>query len=346
MKKIISIISLSLLLVISCTKNSEEETVRLQKDTPEYQLAQDLAAILPALDPEKNKVLVTSKNFDITSGEVVLDLKNQLGKRSNTLKSSDSLKLKAFIEKKAQEIGENKLVLQKAKENEIEVTDNEVDSLINIVYERFGGKESYMSYINQNEVKLDIVKGNLRDGLRIRKYFAEVVYANIEITDEELKDIYMQEHTKDKNASVRHILLSTTGKTEEQKRQIRKKMEGLLKQAKEGQDFAALAKKYTEDPGSKNNGGLYANFERGEMVKPFDEAAFSVPIGSISDIVETEFGYHILKIIDRKKDERTFDEQRAQLENNLRKERENVARAIHLASLKQKQLYQIYNFVK
>jgi len=61
---------------------------------------------------------------------------------------------------------------------------------------------------------------------------------------------------------------------------------------------------FTEDPGSKSSGGLYADFEKGKMVPEFEEAAFSVPIGEISDIVETQYGYHILKVIDRKKEDR------------------------------------------
>ena len=79
-------------------------------------------------------------------------------------------------------------------------------------------------------------------------------------------------------------------------------MEGILKRAKSGEDFSELVKQYTEDRGSKDKGGLYENFSRGKMVKPFENAAFSVPVGQISDIVETNYGYHILKIIDRKKD--------------------------------------------
>ena len=107
-----------------------------------------------------------------------------------------------------------------------------------------------------------------------------------------------------KTASVRHILLLTQKKSEKEKKAIYKKMQMILKKAKAGADFAKLAEIYTEDPGSKKTGGLYKDFGRGKMVPEFEKAAFTVPVGQISDIIETAYGYHILKVIDRKKDQR------------------------------------------
>jgi len=94
-------------------------------------------------------------------------------------------------------------------------------------------------------------------------------------------------------------------------------MEDVLARAKKGEDFAELAKKYSEDPGSKNKGGIYEDFTRGRMVKPFEDAAFGVPVGEISDIVETRYGYHILKVINRKKETRPLEEVRDQLVKKL-----------------------------
>ena len=117
------------------------------------------------------------------------------------------------------------------------------------------------------------------------------------MTEEEIQERYQQ----DKAASVRHILLMTQGKSDSAKKEIRKKMEAILAEAKSGKDFAELAKKDTEDSSSKNNGGRYENFGRGRMVKTVEDAASSVPVCEISDTVETRYGYHILKVIDRKK---------------------------------------------
>lgn len=99
----------------------------------------------------------------------------------------------------------------------------------------------------------------------------------------------------------RHILISTIDKAtntplpEEKKAEAKKKAEEILAKAKAGDDFAELAKEYSEDPGSKDNGGEYT-FGYGKMVPEFETAAFSLKPGEISDLVETNFGYHIIKV--------------------------------------------------
>ena len=110
----------------------------------------------------------------------------------------------------------------------------------------------------------------------------------------------------------------------------------ILARAKKGEDFAALAKQYTEDTGSKENGGLYEDFGRGKMVKPFEDAAFSVPVGQISDIVETTYGYHIIKVENRKKETQPLDQVKAQIEAQIKQQKQNAAFETLLTGLKKK----------
>jgi peptidyl-prolyl cis-trans isomerase C len=101
-----------------------------------------------------------------------------------------------------------------------------------------------------------------------------------------------------------HILLMTTDPktntqlSDEQKAAKRKQMEGILKRARAGEDFAKLAQEYSEDPGSKDKGGEY-KFARGRMVPEFEAAAFSLGTNQISDIITTQFGYHIIKLSEK-----------------------------------------------
>jgi peptidyl-prolyl cis-trans isomerase C len=129
----------------------------------------------------------------------------------------------------------------------------------------------------------------------------------VNITDEDVKKFYDDNPSKfEQPESVRasHILLGTkdlntgTELTEDKKTAKRKLAEDLLKRARAGEDFAKLAKEYSEDPGSKDTGGEYT-FPRGKMVPEFEAAAFSLNTNQVSDIVTTQFGYHIIKLSEK-----------------------------------------------
>ena len=116
-----------------------------------------------------------------------------------------------------------------------------------------------------------------------------------------------------------HILLNTAGKEEAA---VRKQAEELLQQAKAGADFAALATKFSEDDGTKANGGDLDYFSRGRMVPEFETAAFALEPGQTSDIVRTQYGFHIIKLVDKKPAVTSpFDDVRPQIEEQLKRQR-------------------------
>src|SRR4029450_1592727 len=94
-----------------------------------------------------------------------------------------------------------------------------------------------------------------------------------------------------------HILLKTEGKDDAA---VKAKAEELLKQARAGADFADLAKKHSEDEARAKDGGDLDYFGRGRMVPEFDQAVFAMQPGTISDLVKTQYGYHIIKLVDKK----------------------------------------------
>jgi peptidyl-prolyl cis-trans isomerase D len=127
--------------------------------------------------------------------------------------------------------------------------------------------------------------------------------ANTQATDAELQ-AYYQAHLADyqvqNRAHVEHILFKTVGKTDAEIAEIKKKAEDVLQQAqKKGADFEALAKKYSEDDGSASKGGDLGWILQGQTVPAFEKAAFSVPMGGVSDLVTTPYGFEIIKVIDR-----------------------------------------------
>ena len=311
MKRIIVPIILSVLIAVTCAKKEEGA---LEKGTPAYELAEELATKLPSLNPDLNKVIVSTTEFKITTGEVIQSIYKRSQNRAMRLKDMDSEKLKEFFKGNAKRMAEEKLLLAAAEKANVAATKSEVDSILNTLYSRFGSKEKYEERLKENGSSLELAEKNINNHFTIQKYLDKILNEQTVVSEEEIQQAYQA----DKTATVRHILLLTQGKSESEKQEIRKKMEEILAKAKKGEDFAELVKKYSEDPGSKDVGGLYQDFERGRMVKPFEDAAFSIPIGEISDIVETRYGYHILKVVDRKKETRPLKEVRADLELKLK----------------------------
>ena len=124
-----------------------------------------------------------------------------------------------------------------------------------------------------------------------------------QISDDELKAQYQQEiqqYQVPNRVHVQHILLMTVGnKTDAEIEEIRQKAEDVLKQARKGAKFEELAKKYSEDPGSKDKGGDLGWLTQGQTVPEFEKTAFSLEKGKISDLVKTQYGFHIIKVLDK-----------------------------------------------
>ncbi|MGD9211923.1 MAG: SurA N-terminal domain-containing protein, partial [Desulfobacteraceae bacterium] len=121
----------------------------------------------------------------------------------------------------------------------------------------------------------------------------------VTVNDDDIREYYEghpEEFHHEKTVEARHILFKVDEKADEETRQkSRQKAENVLKMAREGKDFAELAKTYSEGP-SKDKGGALGTFTRDKMVKPFADAAFALKAGEVSDLVETQFGWHIIKV--------------------------------------------------
>jgi peptidyl-prolyl cis-trans isomerase D len=123
-----------------------------------------------------------------------------------------------------------------------------------------------------------------------------------QVSDDELKVQYMQniqQYQVANRVHVEHVLLMTVGKTDAEVEEIRQKAEDVLKQAKKGAKFEDLAKKYSEDPGTKDKGGDLGWITQGQTVPEFEKTAFGLDKGKISDLVKTQYGFHIIKVLDK-----------------------------------------------
>lgn len=124
----------------------------------------------------------------------------------------------------------------------------------------------------------------------------------IQIPEDVLKKQYqdnIQQYQVPNQVHVQHILFKTVGQTDAEVAETKKKAEDVLKQARKGAKFDELAKKYSEDPGSKDKGGDLGWIRQGQTVPEFEKEAFSLAPGQISDLVRTQYGFHIIKILEK-----------------------------------------------
>ena len=153
--------------------------------------------------------------------------------------------------------------------------------------------------------------------------------ATTTVGDDALRAYYnshIDEYKVENRAHVEHILFKTVGKTDAEIAETRQKAEDVLKKAKSGANFEDLAKKFSEDDGTKPKGGDLGWIVEGQTVPEFQQAAFTLPKGSISDLVKTQYGFHIIKVLDREQAHtKSFDEVRSSIEPTVLDEKVSAA---------------------
>ena len=153
--------------------------------------------------------------------------------------------------------------------------------------------------INEKDLKEDIKKG-----VYIKAFLDKEVYINIVVTEKEKQEEFEKNKDKlnvDEQVSAAHILISVPENADEaQKKAAKEKADELRKKALAGEDFAKLAKENSHDTTSVARGGNLGYFEKGVMVEEFEKAVFSLKKDQISNVVETKYGYHIIKLLDKK----------------------------------------------
>lgn len=207
--------------------------------------------------------------------------------------------------------GLNALISQKiieleAKKQKIVISDQEIQKEMEEYYNYYGGKEAFTQALEMSIYSLDDVKKDLIMNLRIEK----LLKPRISITEEESKT-YFEENkeafTQEEQVKTSHILV----KTKQEADKIREKLMN-------GEDFAKLAKEFSIDTMTKNNGGNLGYVSSGQMAKEFEKAAFALKVGEISSPVQTEYGYHLIKVEEKKEaKEANYKESKEQIADLL-----------------------------
>lgn len=198
---------------------------------------------------------------------------------------------------------EKELIREQLKANKIEIKDADIDARFDEMVKKSGQKlEEVEAMLAKQGATIKDVKEQVGFQLGIEKlYQADASYKAV--TDADVNTFYTdnpQYFQQPEKVQASHILIKVDEKADEAtKKAAKDKAAEILKKVKAGGDFGTLAKENSDCP-SKDRGGDLGLFGRGQMVGPFEQAAFSMKVGDISDIVETQFGYHIIKLTDKK----------------------------------------------
>lgn len=194
-------------------------------------------------------------------------------------------------------------LVQEARARGVTVTDAEAkqagDAKIAELRQQIPDQQAFNKAMADRDMTVTRLRADIRNDLAITRMMEAELAAAPAISDDEIKAFYEKNPDEFSGVRASHILIRPQGFDEEAKKQARATAEDILKQARGGADFAELAKKHSAD-GSAQQGGDLGFFTRSSMVKPFADAAFALQPGQISDVVETQFGFHIIKLAERK----------------------------------------------
>ena len=339
MKRLTTILMMLALILSSCGK---EKPMTLKPDSKVYEFAKQISEKIPILDPDKNAVIIHTKKFDVHAAEFMNILILAMGPQQERFLALPKEQMVQMLTQNSERVAHQMIMIHDARSRHLKVSDTEVDTLLAQHYQRAGGEERFVEWADDIGVGMDYMRGDVERGILLGKY-QDWIEKNIEVTDLELQLKY-ENAIKDTTATVRHILMLTQGKPDAEKKKIKREMEKVLQKAKSGEDFAELAKEYSEDPGSKDNGGLYENFHRGDMVKPFEDASFGLPVGSISDLVETRYGYHIIQVVAQNTVSMPMDSMKTELEEQVKMDKFQDALMNHLQEILPKYEMKISDF--
>jgi len=196
------------------------------------------------------------------------------------------------------------LLYQESRKKGIKVEEKEINEQLETIKKQYPGEEEFKSILSQNGLDEATLKIEIEKGTGIKKFIAQEFKERSKVSDKDAKafyDSHPKQFTRPEEVRASHILVKVEKTaTEEKKAEAKKKIEGIQERLAKGEDFGALAKEVSDCPSAKQDGDLNY-FRRGQgMVKPFEDVAFSMKKDEVSGIVETEFGYHLIKVTDKK----------------------------------------------
>jgi len=239
-----------------------------------------------------------------------------------------------------------KLLVQEVKARKLIAPPWEVEAQIDQIKKQFQNDEQFQQMLKGRGLTYEQLRAETADSTAVNKMLQAEVDPKITVTEPDIKKFYDENKPRfrqEDSVHAAHILI----RAEEQadpatKAKAKAQADDLLKQLKKGAAFADLAKKFSQDPGSAPNGGDLGFFSKGQMAPQFENAAFALQPGQTSAVVQTPFGYHIIKVIEDKPGrDLGFDEVKGQINDYLKQQQRDKKSQEFVDQLKAKAKIQI-----
>ncbi|NVM22229.1 MAG: peptidylprolyl isomerase [Desulfobacterales bacterium] len=299
----------------------------------------------PALAGEKQ----TSKNkarVAVVNGSVITraDFNRETMRVRQRLfsmgKPADDSRLAEINRQALENLIARELLYQETQKRGIKIDETAVGKQFMTLKQRFPSENEFKDALTKANLSEASIKSQFRQDMAIQQLIHKKFALKVAVSGKEIKayyDSYPDFFKQPEQVQAGHILIKVGPKADEsQKAEARKKIEKIREKLQEGGDFAALAKEFSQCPSSAKGGDL-GYFRRGQMAKPFEEAAFALKPGKLSDIVETMFGYHVIKVIDKKPESKiAYKDIKDRLEQYLKQEKVNKEVSQYVEELKGK----------
>jgi len=291
-----------------------------------------------ALDSSGSDIAAKVNGVPITTLE--LDRSFQAHVQTPYAQVQEDPRAKEVLRQVLDNLIDRELLLQQANSLKMAVPPQQVDTQMQQLEQRFPSKEAFEQALTAQNFTMDALKKDVEGQMLRQQLVKKQVQDKVNVSARDVQTFYDQhkdKYVEEEQMRARHILIRVPQQvTPADEDKLKSKADDALKRARTGEDFAALAKELSDD-GSKENGGDLGFFPRGRMVPPFEEAVFALQPGQISDIVRTQFGYHIIKSEEHKTGRAlAFDEAKAQVQEDLTREQTYARYQKYVAGLRSK----------
>jgi peptidyl-prolyl cis-trans isomerase C len=312
---------------------SEEESDGAAGQTEGTQLASNM-------DMEDETMAVKVNGHVITKGEIAQQQEMMMQQFGRGMDPQQMEQMKDTIWKQAMESSINRVLIEQAIDSQnIEATEEEIEAKIEELRANFDSDEVFQQRLQSMGMDEARLRQETAMAIKLEKLLDRHAGEMSPVTDADARSHYnenINQFQQPEQIKASHILIKADESATEAERELaRKEAESVLGQIRQGADFAALAKEHSGCPSGANGGDL-GYFGRGQMVPPFEEAAFALQPGDISDIVETRFGYHIIKVTDKKEAETVaFEDMKDNIKSYLDAQMRQEAMAAYTQELRE-----------